>query len=326
MERNDSGDRYVDAHLPRELHDRVERLFREYRGYDSTSLQESLSVICDLAERQLDSDGASPTNDTESVGTHSEVDSGEAGATSVQHEGTDAGIPANADEPLRAAIDEVFPTDWAQSAEAADRLPMVVTHYLNASGSTRVERENTAFSAVAARHGTTAEELRTQLVDEIYGADALPGELASEFFSEALGKVEGRLERVDSDALSTGEVVDAEAAADDRQQFSGAVFDVEETPTETALDLGAGSTDLPEELADEMASDGGAVQSVDERVDNLFTGPNGLMEIGLESLVDGAATECELCGETHSVIDLETTTEASDDRRVNLVCPDCAPQ
>lgn len=319
MERNESAgnDPYVDARIPRELHDRVERLFREYRGYEPTSVQESLSVICDLAEAELDSEesdtgattgstpgtdgtGADLTDPTES----STTNSSESEASTTDSPGT-----------IRSAIDDVFPADWDANEETADRLSLVVSHYLTVDGTTRLERENTALSAVATRHGTTPEQLRTEIVDNIYGADTLPGELASEFFSEALGKVEQRLERAETDVLSAVELVGEESA-----ESSDA--DSPDEP-ESPLDLGSGSSALPEGLADDMASDGGAVQSVDERIDNLFTGPNGLTEIGIESLVDGASTDCEVCGEQYSVVDLRTTTEASDDRRVNLVCEDC---
>ena len=321
MKRDQSGggDPYVEARIPRELHDRVERLFREYRGYDPTSVQESLSVICDLAEAELEPEeaGAGPTTASarETDGT----------ATDAMKNAPSEPESSVMDSPgtVRNAIDDVFPADWATNEETADRLSLVVRHYLTADGSTRLERENTALSAAATRHGTTPEQLRTEIVDDIYGADTLPGELASEFFSEALAKVEQRLERAETDVLSAVELVGEEAVdVGPSETDSSTSPDEPESP----LDLGSGSSALPEGLADDMASDGGAVQSVDERIDNLFTGPNGLTEIGIESLVDGAATDCEVCGEQYSVVDLQTTTEASDDRRVNLVCEDCLPE
>ncbi len=321
MKRDQSAgdDPYVEARIPRELHDRVERLFREYRGYDPTSVQESLSVICDLAEAELDTEESdtgsttAPTPDTDETVTD---------LTGDDPSGSES--PAtDSSGTVRTAIDDVFPADWAANEETATRLSLVVSHYLTADGSTRLERENTALSAAATRHGTTPEQLRTEIVDDIYGADTLPGELASEFFSEALGKVEQRLERAETDVLSAVELV-GEGSTDVKSSEADSPTSPDEP--ESPLDLGSGSSALPEGLADDMASDGGAVQSVDERIDNLFTGPNGLTEIGIESLVDGAATDCEVCGEQYSVVDLQTTTDASDDRRVNLVCEDCLPE
>ncbi len=346
MERNQSGggDPYVEATLPRELHDRVERLFREYRGYEPTSVQESLSVICDLAEAQLDADESDATSERASSGTapspvtDDPVDDPAPSTQKASAEQTDtiesdATSEQKSPKPdssgtIRAAIDEVFPTDWATEADTAERLPLVVGHYLTAEGSTRIERENTALAAVATRYGTNPERLRTEIVEDIYGADTLPGELASEFFSEALGKVEQRLERAETDVLSAVELVggESEHSSEAGTDETGPTTAESTGSTDSPLDLGSGSSDLPAGLADDMASDGGAVQSVDERIDNLFTEPNGLTEIGIESLVDGAATDCEICGERYSVVDLRTTTEASDDRRVNLVCDDCAPE
>ncbi|MCL9814233.1 hypothetical protein [Natranaeroarchaeum aerophilus] len=315
-DQSDGDDPYVEARIPRELHDRVERLFREYRGYDSSSVQESLSVICDLAEAELDTEESG----SESV-TASAPDTDET-VTDVTGDDPSGSASSTTDSPgtIRTAIDDVFPADWDASEETADRLSLIVSHYLTADGSTRLERENTALSATATRHGMTPEQLRTEIVDEIYGADTLPGELASEFFSEALAKVEQRLERAETDVLSAVELV-----GDGSTDTTSSEADSPDEP-ESPLDLGSGSSALPEGLADDMASDGGAVQSVDDRIDNLFTGPNGLTEIGIESLVDGAATDCEVCGEQYSVVDLQTTTEASDDRRVNLVCADCLPE
>jgi hypothetical protein len=346
MERNQAGggDPSVEATLPRELHDRVERLFREYRGYEPTSVQESLSVICDLAEAQLDADASDATSERASSGTapspvaDDPVDDPAPSTQEVPTEQTDTRESTSSSEQkspkpdssgtIRAAIDEVFPTDWAAEADTAERLPLIVGHYLTAEGSTRIEPENTALAAVATRYGTTPERLRTEVVEDIYGADTLPGELASEFFSEALGKVEQRLERAETDVLSAVELVggDSEQSSEERTDETGRTTTESTGSTDSPLDLGSGSTDLPAGLADDIASDGGAVQSVDERIDNLFAEPNGLTEIGIESLVDGAATDCEICGERYSVVDLRTTTEASDDRRVNLVCDDCAPE
>jgi len=330
MERDEQsgGDAYVEARVPAALYDRVEALFRDHRGYDSTSVQESLSLVCDLAERQIEetdgeggsdfsfdgeprppsdrptqSEAASPGPQTDESGSASEAD-----ASSSAADADVTGIDARSAQ-LRDAIDDVFPTDWDASERTERVLPTVVGRYVvESDAETRSERENAALSAVAAREGTTPESLRETLVEEVYGGSAMPGDLASEFFSEAMEKVERRVDDLDPAALSVDRVDDANAATDS---------------PDAGLDLGPGSGDLPPGLADEMASDGGAVQSVDERVDNLFTGPNGLTEIGLDSMIAGASTDCEICGETRSVESLKTTTEASDDRRVNLVCPDC---
>ena len=352
MERDErsGGDAYVEARIPEALYERLEALFREYRGYDPSSVQECLSVVADLAEqpdrepssqtgagRRVEHDAAGSTNDAPNAATT---------------EPTKSSTSASGEEPpaeIVDAIDAVFPTDWS-ATEASERLlPRVVRRYVAASDAdTRAERENAALSAVAAREGTTSEELRETLVDDIYGGSALPGDLATEFLSEGLEKVERRIDDAEREALSPSDLVEGDAAADaadpdDGIGASAPLDDERDVATDAhldagpdadsesdegdesgiGLDLGPGSGDLPQELADEMASDGGSVQGVDERVGNLFTGANGLTEIGLDSMISGARADCEICGATRSVQSLETTTEASDDRRVDLVCSDC---
>ncbi|MFC7115681.1 hypothetical protein ACFQH2_13010 [Natronoarchaeum sp. GCM10025703] len=265
MERNQSGggDPYVEATLPRELHDRVERLFREYRGYEPTSVQESLSVICDLAEAQLDTDASDATSERASSGTapspvaDDPVDDPAPSTQEASAEQTETLESRSSSEQqspkpdssgtIRAAIDEVFPTDWATEADTAERLPLIVGHYLTAEGSTRIERENSALAAVGTRYGTNPERLRTEVVEDIYGADTLPGELASEFFSEALGKVEQRLERAETDVLSAVELVggDSEQSSEARTDETGPTTTESTGSTDSPLDLGSGSTDLP---------------------------------------------------------------------------------
>ncbi|SNZ12460.1 hypothetical protein SAMN06269185_1756 [Natronoarchaeum philippinense] len=352
MERDEpsGGDEYVEARLPGALYDRVEAIFREHRGYEPTSVQECLSVVCDLAEQRQRGQstasadaGVAPTQAAPSGGVERQPSSTEVeqadsdaeartAAGDAETQAADSGVTEPSAE-LVDVIDSVFPTDWS-STEATQRLlPLVVRRYVaETDAETRAERENAALSALAAREGTTPEQLRQQLVDDVYGGSALPGDLATEFFSEALEKVERRVDAAEREMLSPSELVgtasDADAAddADSRSATAGS-RQPDDNPTDAdesiGLDLGPGSADLPAELADEMASDGGAVQSVDERVDNLFTGPNGLTEIGLDSMVAGARADCAVCGSSHSVQALETTTEASDDRRVDLVCPDC---
>ncbi|GAA0663835.1 hypothetical protein ACFQDG_12945 [Natronoarchaeum mannanilyticum] len=360
MERDEpsGADEYVEAEIPGALYERLEALFREYRGYDPSSVQECLSVVADLAERpdreatpaaagerRTGSDatrnaGRTPNAESAKPNEHAESSTSSKSATTSEQP---------SDEPpaeIVDAIDAVFPTKWSATDDAERLLPLVVRRYVAASDAdTRVERENAALSAVAAREGTTAEDLRETLVDDVYGGPALPGDLASEFLSEGLEKVERRLDDAERETLSPVDLVEGDAesgtAADEvgRDDTSTERATDPDTSIEPAvdadaasndgddvsigLDLGPGSGDLPQELADEMASDGGSVQGVDERVDNLFTGPNGLTEIGLDSMISGARADCEICGATRSVQSLETTTDASDDRRVDLVCPDC---
>jgi len=351
MERDEpsGGDAYVEARIPAALYERLEALFREYRGYDPSSVQECLSVVADLAE-QPDREPTTAAAGERRTGPTATQNSGRApnaeSAEPAESDGSPATPAATAsdapnDEPsaeIVDAIDAVFPTNWSATDDAERLLPLVVRRYVAASDAdTRVERENAALSAVAAREGTATEELRETLVDDVYGGSALPGDLATEFLSEGLEKVERRLDDAERETLSPTDLVEndadsgisAEEAGQARATDAEAAIDADtesndgEDELSGGLDLGPGSGDLPQELADEMASDGGSVQGVDERVDNLFTGTNGLTEIGLDSMTSGARADCEICGATRSVQSLETTTEASDDRRVDLVCSDC---
>lgn len=362
MERDEQsrGDAYVETRIPETLYDRLEALFREYRGYDPSSVQECLSVVADLAERPDRETAPAPSGDRRDGSDAPGSASGS--STPEAEEPTEAtASPEPSDEPpgeILDAIDAVFPTDWP-TTEASERLlPRVVRRYVAASDvDTRAECESAALSAVAAREGTAPEELRQTLVDDIYGGAALPGDLATEFLSEGLEKVERRIDDAERETLSPSDLVESDADAEtgvspdddgganaplepdvpldadasldadtsldaDAESNRDVESDDEAGPA-VGLDLGPGSGDLPQELADEMASDGGAVQGVDERVGNLFTGSNGLTEIGLDSMLSGARADCEICGATRSIQSLETTTEASDDRRVDLVCSDC---
>lgn len=337
------GDAYVEARIPVALYERLEALFREYRGYDPSSVQECLSVVADLAEqpgREATPTASGQRDDGSEVTGHTGGATEAAGPSGPSPNGTGSDEPS---AEIVDAIDTVFPTDWSATEYSERLLPQVVRRYVAASDAdTRAERESAALSAVAARQGTTPEELRQTLVDDIYGGSALPGDLATEFLSEALERVERRVDDAERETLSPSDLVggDAEpgAAVDevghDPDDDAAAPLDAEadidaeeddghEAGPAAGLDLGPGSGDLPQELADEMASDGGASQGVDERVGDLFTGPNGLTEIGLDAMTSGARADCEICGATRSVQSLETTTEASDDRRVDLVCPDC---
>jgi len=351
MERDEpsADDAYVEARIPTALYERLEALFREYRGYDPSSVQECLSVVADLADRP-DREESPAAAGERRAGSDAPRESGAASTAESAAPAEPTGNPAAAeaaaserpsDEPpaeIVDAIDAVFPTNWSATDDAERLLPLVVRRYVAASDAdTRVERENAALSAVAAREGTAPEELRQTLVNDVYGGSALPGDLASEFLSEGLEKVERRLDDAERETLSPIDLVegdvDSESVVDEVGRVDADTEPAVDADAESAdgdgdepaigLDLGPGSGDLPQKLADEMASDGGSVQGVDERVDNLFTGTNGLTEIGLDSMISGARADCEICGATRSVQSLETTTEASDDRRVDLVCSDC---
>jgi hypothetical protein len=186
--REERGKASVEIEIPAALADRIDRLFVECRGYEPISLQESLTLLCDLASDRLDPDVPATSS---------------AGATA--DEATKSAEPAGPAEPAESVrsdesvhsgehddrIDEVFPTRWGSDPSVRRRLRAVVDRYLRNPYDFQYddEREADALSAVANREGVTTEALHDQLVVVLYGNAGLPDDLAGEFFSEALTAV-----------------------------------------------------------------------------------------------------------------------------------------
>ncbi|WP_323674543.1 hypothetical protein [Halorubellus sp. PRR65] len=297
-QREDRAEEFVEVRVPAALADRIDSVYAECRGYESSSMQESLSVLCDVAAGRLDVPGE-PALDRASV-----------------HEGDDAadptaeltsptGVVAELSDERRANIDAAFPTRWSADSTVAGRLTAVVDRYVrNPEGMPDADaREADALHVVGEREGMAPDELREQLVTVLYGNTGLPDDLAGEFFSEALATVE-----------------EAASAGDDDEDGDGE-RDVDETldsPDSPIFD-----DDGPPALTDgPPAKPARPASGVDP--ETAFDSPTD--EVTVDSLLaDEAAptARCERCEAYHEVDDLETVI-GSASSTIELLCASCA--
>jgi len=189
--------------VPEELRARADALFREVRGYDPASFQESLSLICDVAADRLDP-ADSPTSDVRTTPvegpTENDVLSRPSGETGSDSSSTPASPPSeslDADSDRIRAIDEVFPRDWDAEETVRSQLPQIVDAYLqNPENAVDHERRvEAAFRIVASEASVSPTDLRETLVTCLYGGAGISADLSEEFFREALASVEEVHER-----------------------------------------------------------------------------------------------------------------------------------
>ncbi len=226
------GSDYETVRVPAELRDRVDALYREYRGYDPASFQEALSLVSDVAAGRL-----APG---ESAATHTggrATDDRERSPT-----GSAAGEPQRAPSPPTAeapradvdhdrlrAIDEVFPRDWDADETVRTYLPGIVDAYLDDTDHESYEkRVEAALSTVAADTDVSPTELHETVVTRLYGGAGLSAELSEEFFLEALSGIEEIDERPPMGVRS--------AASDGGVAAESSEFSVESLLTEDDAD------------------------------------------------------------------------------------------
>lgn len=150
--------------VPEPLSERVESLFADYRGYEPTSFQEALTLVCDVAEGRLEDRAATPE------------------PTPSAPESADVPAPGERID----TIEEVFPEDWNADPVVRRRLPTVVDRFVeNPEGLSGEARERDALAAVDDDEAAP-EAVRDSLVSTLYDGTGLPDGLAREFFSEAL--------------------------------------------------------------------------------------------------------------------------------------------
>ncbi|WP_256298055.1 hypothetical protein [Haloarchaeobius salinus] len=259
-QRDDRDGEAVEVEIPAALADRIDRIFVDCRGYEPASSQESLSVLCDLADGRLDPAPGSADR-TASADTESTADAA-------------APAPAGPTSELVERIDEAFPARWDADATVRRRLHAVVDRYVHNPNeyTGHDEREADAIAAVARREGVSPEDLRTDLVSTLYGNAGLPDDLAGEFFGEAMRSV-----------------VDEEPDEPDELE-----------PDEDALLRGGSADDLDADLGDDAFD-----------VENLL------------GEVSQPTADCERCGDSHPVNDLETVI-GSKTATIELLCAGCA--
>jgi hypothetical protein len=302
-QREDRAEEFVQVRIPAALADRIDDVYAECRGYDSSSMQESLSVLCDIAAGRLDVPGE-PALDRVDRPTMPEED---APVDQTSELASPTGVVAELSDDRRANIDAAFPTRWSADPTVAARLTAVVDRYVeNPEGMPDADaREADALHVVGEREGLAPDELRERLVTALYGNTGLPDDLAGEFFSEALATVEeaasatDATDESDEDASST---VDADLDGPDSPIFDD--------------DGPRALTDGPPATPAQPASDLDPEAAFDSPTD----------EVTVDSLLaDEAAptARCERCEGYHEVDDLETVI-GSASSTIELLCGSCA--
>jgi len=303
-QREDRTEEFVEVRIPGALADRIDDVYAACRGYESSSMQESLSVLCDIAAGRLHvPDELALDRDDGSA-----VAGGPIGADPVEELSWPTGVVSELSDERRRIIDAAFPTRWSADPTVAARLTAVVDRYMrNPEGMPDADaREADALHVVGEREGLSPDDLREQLVTALYGNTGLPDDLAGEFFSEALATVEeAASEESESDGDGDGDVdsnVDARLEGPDSP-----VFDDDGPPALTG-GPSAGAAGPASDLDPEAAFD----SPTDEvTVDSL--------------LADEAAptARCERCEAYHEVDDLETVI-GSAASTIELLCSSCA--
>lgn len=304
-QRDDRSGEFVEVRIPAALAERIDDVYAECRGYESSSMQESLSVLCDVAAGRLDVPGE-PALDREGG---SAVGGASGGADPAAELSSPTGVVAELRDDRRRAIDAAFPTRWSADPTVAARLTAVVDRYVrNPEGMPDADaREADALHVVGEREGLSPDELRDHLVTALYGNTGLPDDLAREFFSEALATVE--------------DAAVAESASDDGDDGDGG-----ESPDVDARLDGPDSPifdDGPPTLTDGPPATP-AQPATDVDPEAAFDSPTD--EVTVDSLLaDEAAptARCERCEAYHEVDDLETVI-GSAASTIELLCSPCA--
>jgi len=208
--------------LPARLRAEVDDLYRERRGYEPASFQESLSLVVDLAAGRLDPGTAEAPERPDR--TDEEPPSVPLPETSP---GPDA--PDGTGDHL-AAIDEVFPRDWDADEAVRTYLPRVVAAYLEETPDhdDTERRVEAAIGSVAADADVSPTALQQTLVTRLYAGAGISTELSREFFEEALAAVEEVTERPPTGVQDT--------ASDGGVASEGADFSVDSLLTDAAAE------------------------------------------------------------------------------------------
>ncbi len=292
----------VELTVPDTVAAEIDRLFVECRGYEPTSAQESLTLLCDLAADRLEpprNPGAADSVRSTSTDTGRVSDAAAIGdPVSVSRaspvdgstaSGGDDGVgewTAAPEDDRDRRIDDAFPTRWGADPVVRRRLRAVVDRYVRdpTTFRGRDDREADALAAVARHEGLSPDELHDDLVTTLYGNAGLPDDFAAEFFTDALSRV------LDSELETDFDTDTGFDAATDAEQAARAES---ETPAQS-----------------DTAAESQSRQADDFDVDSLLGD------------VSQPMADCEGCGETRPVNDLETVI-GSKTATIELLCRDC---
>lgn len=334
--RDDRTEEFVTVRIPAPLADRIDRVYADCRGFEPSSMQESLSVLCDLAAGRLDvADGTAhdrldrslaPRGSPGATARGQRATTGAQGTTSRDDERERPSV-ADLDEERRANIDAAFPSRWSVDPVVAGRLTAVVDHYVRnpSSHADADAREAEALHAVGEDEGLSPDELRASLVASLYGNTGLPDDLAGEFFSEALRAVADATDPADAseDAVEDEETSDGSATSTSVSSSSMVESPVsgsslsEASISESSL-LDDGTHALTDGAPGHPAR---PAQNLDP--EDAFDSPTD--EVTVDSLLaeEAAPTaRCERCEAYHPVDDLETVI-GSKSATIELLCEEC---
>lgn len=211
-ERHGDAD-FETVRLPARLRAEVDDLYRDQRGYDPASFQESLSLVVDLAAGRLDPD-ADGTPERPDRPDRPDPTAEEAPSVPLPESSPGPDAPDAGDH--LAAIDEVFPRDWDADEAVRTYLPRVVAAYLEGTDEydDPQRRVEAAIGSVAADADVSPTALQQTLVTRLYAGAGISADLSREFFEEALAAVEEVDERPPvgvQDAASDGGVASDDA-------------------------------------------------------------------------------------------------------------------
>lgn len=305
----------VEPDIPVALRERIDELFVDFRGYEPTTLQESLSVVCDLAESQLSEQSASTGEPTTPDSSGQNTDRTESSTSQVERSDEERPALGTAPQSVVEVVEAVFPDGWDETPVAKRALPAVVDEYATALEAETTAPEQRALEEVATRRDETPATLRNSLVDALYGREDIPEELREEFFSEALDVASDRLESTELASKSTSseevellgldveltehEGLSAETTFDDTPMEAAEIVS---PPTDVSFDelveeLDDGEVSMPtpsgdthiESLVETTSADGRVREVADEVLDDITGDMFDQMENGVDQGVAGVA-------------------------------------
>lgn len=271
--------------IPRRLRDRVHAVFEEYRGYEPASFQEALSLVCDVADDRIDASTA--------VGMESATPLDVDGHLTVPQPSASAGSEgdtATVPEGMADIGAGLSTPETADSPAPPDDYEGVIDQVFpyDWDANPTVRRR---LPAVVERFVENPAGLTDPMERE---RDAI----------EAVAEEEG----TDPELVRESLVSTLYGGAGLSTHLAGEFFSEALDEAETV----AGRNGTGERTA---TSDGGVAS--EPTPDSLTE----LIEMGTD---DEPTADCEGCGDTRPVADLETMIGPEEGSTVHLFCPDCA--